>query len=96
MEGDGNLAAGLVDPCADLRGLVDGDAGRYDNRGGDDDACGERAVRTARGMAVVWAWRARAGAGKRGGKPSELPSTQRDTKKTWLRRAVVNTTDMHS
>jgi hypothetical protein len=38
VQRDGNLAARLVDPCADLGGLVDGDAGGYDDGCRDDDA----------------------------------------------------------
>jgi hypothetical protein len=38
VQRDGDLAARLVDPCADLGGFVDGDAGGYDDGGRDDDA----------------------------------------------------------
>jgi hypothetical protein len=67
VQRNSDLAARLVDPCADLGGLVDGDAGGYDNGRGDDDACGERAVRTG---AFVGRGRARDGACKQVGKSS--------------------------
>jgi hypothetical protein len=95
VEGDGDLATGLVDPGADLRGLVDGNAGCDDNGRGDDDACGERAVRPRRRGMVVWRYRARAGACEQVGKAAGSQDVQMDTKKTWLRRAVVSTTAMH-
>jgi hypothetical protein len=38
VQRDGDLAARLVDPCADLGGLVDGDAGGDYYRRGDNDA----------------------------------------------------------
>jgi hypothetical protein len=40
VQGNGDLAARLVDPLADLWRFVDGDAGGYYDRRGDDDACG--------------------------------------------------------
>jgi len=41
VEGYGNLATRLVDPCADLRRLIYGDAGGDYYGSGDDDACSE-------------------------------------------------------
>jgi hypothetical protein len=52
VKGDGDLAARLVDPCADLWGFVDGDAGGYDDGGRDDDACGKRWL--DRGVGARW------------------------------------------
>lgn len=53
----GDLAAGLVDPLSDLGGLVDGDASGDDDRGGDDEACGEGFVRLQRDSTGTDGWR---------------------------------------
>jgi hypothetical protein len=46
VQGNGDLAARLVDPLSDLRRLVEGDTrGDYDRRG-DYDAYGEMVVRS--------------------------------------------------
>lgn len=45
VKGGGDLAAGLVNPLADLGGFVDGDTGSDDDRGGDYEACLQRVVR---------------------------------------------------
>jgi hypothetical protein len=39
VQGDGYLAAGLIDPLADFRGLIYSDAGGYYDGGRDYDAC---------------------------------------------------------
>jgi len=70
VECDGDLAAGLVDPGADLGRLVDGDAGGYDNGRGDDDACGERVVRSS-GGALGWRGGSHAGSCKQVGQSKE-------------------------
>jgi len=36
MQGDGDFAAGRIDPLADLRVFVDGEAGGEENGEGDD------------------------------------------------------------
>lgn len=59
MQSDGDLAAGLVDPLADLGGLVDGDAGGDEDRRGDYKACLEGLVRPWWGTTARMALRRR-------------------------------------
>lgn len=86
VEGYGDLAARLVDPCADLGGLVDGDAGGYDYGSGDDDACSEGVVRSSR-RGTVRRCRAHAGSCKQVDKGMQY--------KEALLRAMWTPTDMH-